>query len=275
MAEAKKRIVFLKLSGERLGREGSGWHADAIKTTSEKMARVRELSKQIGVEGIVLVSGAGNIIRGDMLKKRGVAPRRADMRGRLGTIMNSLVIVSFLKERGVPCKVFIAPSMAYKDALAGQPGFQAETYSVEKIKDCFKKGEVVIIAGGAGKDDATTDYAVAFYAGDYHKHYPKDEVIVLKGTQLDGVFEGDPKKVKGVRCYKMIGAPMMQRDYDRFSAVDKHSLQEIIDNNLEMLVYADGQHELETVLRHDLVLNSMTGTIGTLIVARDIEPILY
>jgi uridylate kinase len=240
MAEAKKRIVFLKLSGERLGREGSGWHADAIKTTSEKMARVRELSKQIGVEGIVLVSGAGNIIRGDMLKKRGVAPRRADMLGRLGTIMNSL-----------------------------------ETYSVEKIKDCFKKGEVVIIAGGAGKDDATTDYAVAFYAGDYHKHYPKDEVIVLKGTQLDGVFEGDPKKVKGVRCYKMIGAPMMQRDYDRFSAVDKHSLQEIIDNNLEMLVYADGQHELETVLRHDLVLNSMTGTIGTLIVARDIEPILY
>ena len=268
MAEVKKRVIFLKLSGERLAKDGTGWQADSLKLISRKLAAAYKLSQQIGIEGMVLVPGAGNIIRGEQLKSQGIAKRRADMLGRIGTLMNSLTIAEALKDLRIPVEILIAKSMEFKDANLSLP-----QYSVKRAGKLLADGKLVIIAGGSGKNNVTTDYSVAFYAGDYRREFPTTEVVVLKGTKHDGVYERDPKKVKSPRRFRTIGAPMMQRDYQRFSAVDERSLQEIIKHKLEMLVYADDKHDLETILRHDFTDNK--NTIGTLIVAGDVTPVFY
>jgi uridylate kinase len=275
MAGAKKRVIFLKLSGERLAKKSLGWDIDSLNSLCKKLKAVYDLSQEAGITGIALVPGAGNIIRGDELKKKNIAAGREDMLGRLGIIMNGLVVETHLKQVGLPIEMFIAPSMNFEDARSGQPVFKSKTYSAKGLNQAFNAGRVGIISGGAGVDNATTDYAVSFYAGDYHKNYPSAEVIVLKGTKWDGVYERDPGKVKNVRRYRIIGAPMMQREYGRFSAVDRRSLQEIIDKKLEMLVYADELHNLATVIRRDLVSTAESTSIGTLIVSGDIEPVFY
>jgi uridylate kinase len=263
---AQGRVVFLKQSGERLTSDGRGWDADSVRAISSNIARVALKQKENGIDGIVLVPGAGNVIRGDIFKTYGIAPQRADMLGRLATVINAVIIAEDLQAMDVPTKVFIAQSMAYRD---GQ--YELEPYSAEELHQTLGEGQIAIIAGGRGEDNATTDYAVAYYAGDYRRQYPETEVTVLKGTKWDGVFENDPAKAADVRRYRVIGAPMMQRDYERFSAVDRRSLEQIISNGLKMLVYADNKHPLETVLGE----NPTDDGIGTLIMPQDIEPVPY
>src|SRR2546423_573626 len=102
MSEAKKRVIFLKQSGERLSGGGLGWDPDRVMTTCAKIAHVYKESAKLGVGGIVLVSGSGNMIRGDNLKKNGIATERADMLGRMATIVNAVIVDETLKSLNVP-----------------------------------------------------------------------------------------------------------------------------------------------------------------------------
>lgn len=62
------------------------------------------------------------------------------------------------------------------------------------VVEAYEKERVVLVAGGTGEDDKTTDNAVMEYARRHYEHDPEAKLLVLKGTKEEGVFHGDPRK---------------------------------------------------------------------------------
>lgn len=263
------RAVFLKQSGERLQDKDESkevFTPHRVRSVGEKLAKAHYLSKELDIVGLTVVSGAGNIIRGDKLREGGVANEFADFMGRLATIQNTLVIAEQLKRQAVPYLVLITEKMLITDK-----SFESVAYSVDNVMEAHADGRVVLIGGGTGVDNVTTDHAVVAYASDYSKA-SEHEALILKGTQVDGVFEGDPDKVVDAQRNRVIGAPHMLRNYDRYGVVDRASLEALVENQMAMLVYSDGGHDLETILRHDHLAEGSNVGYGTLIVSDDIPP---
>ena len=63
-----------------------------------------------------------------------------------------------------------------------------EVFSLEKALDYISSGETVIFVGGTGNPCFTTDSAAALRAVQINAH------IMIKATQVDGVFDRDPRK---------------------------------------------------------------------------------
>lgn len=170
---AYKRIL-LKLSGEALaGEHGFGIDPDRAEDIARKIKRLYELGVQIAV-----VIGAGNLWRGSIGVERGMEQSTADHMGMIGTVMNGLALQDALERLGVSTRVQTAVQM---NAVA-------EPYIRLRAIRHLEKGRVVIIAGGTGNPYFTTDTAAALRA----KEIGAD--IVIKATQVDGVYSADPKK---------------------------------------------------------------------------------
>lgn len=265
-----KRAVFLKLSGERLA-EGNpdsvGVNPTALKLMADKIAAITSRLEELGISGLSLVVGAGNLVRGNDLKAEKLIVKDADRAGRLGTVLNTLMLSARLEKIGIKTEVFIAPGLAYKDN-----SFEPRLYSPKALKQAHDSGKVVLLAGGRGVDNATTDFAVASYARDY-REVSNDEIVVLKGTQFDGVFSDDPRgKIELPTRFKKISVFDMLDDYQRFKVVDEPSLRQLAEGHLSMLIYQDDAHDLAEILRSRL---DGTQGFGTLVVSERCEPVLY
>ena len=256
----KIMYVHFKQSGELMSSTEFGlWTPDAVRATVEKLNLAHLRRDELDMEGLMVVSGAGNVIRGESLKTQKIAPGYEDSIGRLATVQNSLVLKAALSQVGVPVALFTADSMTIGDKTIGK----VEPYDVEAVHEAYNKERVVIVAGGTGEDNSTTDNAVLEYASRHKNTYPEEDVLILKGTKVDGVFTSDPTKDGEARRYISIPAKMMLDDYDRFRVVDQKSLWNIITSGLCMRVYKDESHDLTTVIAAGL---SHDYNIGTLIV---------
>lgn len=142
-----------------------------------------------------------------------------------------------------------------------------EPYDVEAVRQAYAQEKVVLIAGGTGEDNKTTDNAVMEYARRHHEHDPAAELLVLKGTKEEGVFHGDPRKVANAQRYASITAGYMLADYERFSVVDRACLEQIHETGIPMRIYADGQHDLSAAVSAD------NGNVGTLVTGGSASPV--
>lgn len=239
---AKLRAVFLKQSGELLEDERVGGHWGAAVKVAAKIANAHRKLDELHVSGLTVVIGAGNLARGNTLKAQGLADKYADAIGRWGTIGNAMVLVGALEAAKVPVEALITANMQYQD-----PKFSFDSYSPQKVLAAHRRGKIVVIAGGTGEDNVTTDNAVAFYAKDFRKVFD-GEIAVLKGTKYDGVYDKDPAKNKDAKKYPTISAQFMRDNYEQFKVVDKRSLDQLIDGDLSMLIYSEPLHPLEKVL---------------------------
>jgi uridylate kinase len=253
--------VHLKQSGELLSAQGDFgalWTPNGIRASTDKIASVHKIRSQLGVSGILMVSGAGNIVRGEKLRDQGIANGRADALGRLATVMNTIVLQQALEERKVPTATFIADTMSLGDSSIPINDFLP--YDPEAVKEAYEHERVVLVAGGTGEDNKTTDNAVLEYARRHRESIDAEhEVLVLKGTKYDGVFDRDPAKDARANRYSRIPAGHMLHNYGQFSVVDMASLETINNSGIALRVYADGQHDLRTVLED-------SDGVGTLIV---------
>ncbi len=174
--------VLLKLSGEALGGEqGFGLNAEAFQSLAEQISRARKNSKtQIGI-----VVGGGNILRGsDMPEMDRVV---ADQIGMLGTVQNALALAEALEERNVPTLIQSAVPVAY-----------ARPINPKKARVYLDRGYIVIFAGGTGNPFVTTDTAAAVRAREIHAD------VLLKATNVEGVFTADPRKDKAAKLLKTV-----------------------------------------------------------------------
>jgi uridylate kinase len=265
----QERAVFFKQSGERLTSKDSidRWTPAGVRATGEKIARTYRVREELGITGFTVVSGAGNIARGDELKKFGIGGEQADFMGRLSLVMNTIVVYQDLCRLRIPAVVLLTEKMKIEDRAADH-----ETYSATRMREAHADGQVVLIAGGTGEDNVTTDNAVVHYANEYRSVEPDQHLLILKGTKHDGVFAHDPEKYTDAKRFSIISAQTMLDDYEKYPVVDRPSLESLVANNLSMRVYADGAHDLESVLRHDPRDGSNGNSIGSLIVPYELEP---
>ncbi|MDR0978129.1 MAG: UMP kinase [Endomicrobium sp.] len=210
--------VLLKLSGESL--------SDNFSSISEKslLKIAREIKSVVDNKNVQLavVIGAGNIWRGG---GKFIERVTADKMGMLATVMNSFALNDSLMKMGVKSIIFSA---------SGVSGF-VEKFNIEKAVRCLERGSVVVFAGGTGNPFFTTDTASALRAAEIKAD------VLLKGTQVDGVYSSDPKRDKTVVKYDVL---TFQEALDkRLAIMDSEAFSICREANISIIVfdfYKDG-----------------------------------
>jgi uridylate kinase len=169
---AAKRVL-LKLSGESLSDGSSSISAASLSRTANEIKSAITRGKV----QLAIVVGAGNIWRGAC---KFIERVTADKMGMLVTVMNSLALSDALATAGMKSNLFSAN---------GVSGF-AESFNREKVIRCIEQKNIVIFAGGTGNPFFTTDTTAALRAAEIKAN------MLLKATQVDGVYNADPKKNK-------------------------------------------------------------------------------
>jgi len=167
--------VVLKISGEGFGKPGGfGIDGDALRRIAEEIVAVAQLGSEVGV-----VVGGGNFLRGATLAtESGIPEATAHYMGMLATVINALALQDVLEAMGQPTRV--QSSIAIHSAC--------ESFIRRRCIRHLEKGRVVILAAGTGRPFVTTDTAAALAAVEINAD------ILLKATNVDGVYSADPKK---------------------------------------------------------------------------------
>ena len=173
MLNTYKRIL-LKLSGEGLmGKQSFGIDEDVLNNTVESIKKVRKEKIEL-----CIVIGGGNFYRGVNNKNKSITRSVADQAGMLATIINALFLKGALEKEGVKAEI-----------LSGLNAPQVvEPYSYRKAKELLNNGYVLIFAGGTGNPYFTTDTGATLRA------LETECDALFKATQVDGVYDSDPKK---------------------------------------------------------------------------------
>ncbi len=210
------RRVLLKLSGEAL--MGKGEYGLEPETVKRLALEIKSVHTQ-GVQ-LCLVIGGGNIFRGVSGAAAGMERASADYMGMLATVINSLALQSTLEGVGVPTRVLSAIPMATV----------CEPYIRRRAIRHMEKGRVVVCAAGTGNPYFTTDTAAALRAAEM------DCDALLKGTQVDGVYSADPKKVKDATRYERLTyLECLSRD---LQVMDASAISLARENNIPILVFS-------------------------------------
>jgi len=193
----KYKRVLLKLSGEALmGPKEFGLDSTTVDQIADQIAEVHKMGVQV-----CLVIGAGNIFRGLAGASDGIERTTADYMGMLATVINALAVQSILEGKNINTRVMSAIPMSTV----------CEPYIRRRAVRHMERGRLVIFAAGTGNPFFTTDTAASLRAVEM------DCDALLKGTQVDGVYDADPALVENAVRY------------------DKLSYQEVLSQNLRVM----------------------------------------
>lgn len=212
----KYRRILLKLSGEGLmGDKSFGMSAEVIDDLARQIKEVHDN----GVEVCVVV-GAGNIFRGARDALAGMKRTVADQIGMLGTVMNALSVQNALESLGVATRVMSGIEI---------PAV-CENYVYRRAMRHLEKRRVIIFAGGTGNPYFTTDTGAALRASEMQCD------VLLKATQVDGVYDSDPKQNAQAQKYEVI-------TYDdviskQLKVMDTTAVALARENNIPIVVFA-------------------------------------
>lgn len=182
--ETRWRRVVVKLSGEALmGPAGHGLDSKTL----DMIAADLTSAARLGVETAVVVGG-GNFFRGIAGAEKGIERARADSIGMLATVMNALALEFAIEKQGQSARALSAIAMP---ALC-QP------YSRQAALHHLGKGRVVVLAGGTGNPFFTTDTGAALRAAELSCD------VIMKATQVDGVYSADPKRDPKARRFDQL-----------------------------------------------------------------------
>ena len=208
--------VLLKVSGEALMGERS--YGIDLETVDRIAADVKAAS-EAGTQ-LCMVIGGGNIFRGLSAAAQGIDRATADYMGMLATVMNALGMQAALERIGVPCRVQSAIPMASV----------CEPYIRRVAMRHMEKGRVVIFAAGTGNPFFTTDTAAALRAAEMACN------ALLKGTQVDGVYSADPKKVPTAERFESLSYhEVLARD---LQVMDASAISLSRENGIPILVFS-------------------------------------
>lgn len=172
---------MLKLSGEALTtRDGFGLDHGVLLEVAKSIKEVSDKGIQV-----VIVIGGGNIWRYRDTTESGIERTASDAMGMLATIMNGVGLQSALESLGAFTRVASAIDVPQL----------AEPYIRRRVLRHLEKKRIVICAGGTGNPYFTTDSAAALRALELGCE------VLLKATNVDGVYDKDPQKFKDAKKY--------------------------------------------------------------------------
>ena len=168
------RRVLLKMSGEAL--TGGSQHAidpKVLDRMAKEIGEVYQLGVQVGI-----VIGGGNFFRGVTVQEAGIDRITGDHMGMLATLINSLAMRDAFERSGLPVRILSAIPMS---------GI-VDYFNRRKAIHHLQQGRVVIFAAGTGNPLVTTDSAASL------RGIEIEADIVLKATQVDGIYSADPRR---------------------------------------------------------------------------------
>lgn len=209
-----KRILF-KVSGESLmGNKAFGHDMTAIQKTCEEIAKIHKAGVQVSI-----VVGGGNIFRGVSVATELMDRASADYMGMLATVMNGIALQAGLEKLGVETRMLSAITI----------NKICEPYIRRRAIRHLEKGRINIFVAGTGSPYFTTDTASVLRATEM------DCDVILKGTQVDGVYDKDPKKFPdAVRFDRLSFDEAIRRD---LRVMDPTALTLARDNNMPIVVF--------------------------------------
>lgn len=220
----KYKRVLLKLSGEGLmGDKSFGMSPEVLQNLSRQIKTVRE----VGVD-VCIVVGGGNIFRGAKEAAKGMNRTVADQVGMLATLMNALCLQNALENASVPTRVLSG---------LGVPQV-CENYMYRKALRHLEKGRVIIFAGGTGNPYFTTDTGAVLRASEMQCE------VVLKATQVDGVYTADPKSNPEAERYEAVSYDEVIQN--QLKVMDLTAVALAKENNIPILVFS--QHEGDSLV---------------------------
>ncbi len=209
-----KRIL-LKLSGEAFsGPQGFGIHDETITQISSEVKDIAEM----GVQVAALVGG-GNIFRGRTSDARGIDRVTADHMGMLATVINGLALTDHLEKSGVPTRLMTAMEMHQI----------SEPFIRRRAERHLEKGRVVVLAAGTGNPFFSTDTAAALRAMEIKAD------VLLKASQVDGIYDSDPKLNADARRYSSIS--YIDVISQSLAVIDATAVSLCMDHSLPIIVF--------------------------------------
>ena len=214
--KSKYKRILLKLSGEALmGDKNFGIDQKILDYIAKELKGISKL----GVE-IAIVIGGGNIFRGLEASAEGMERTSADYMGMLATALNALALQNALETNGMPTRVQSAIEMQEL----------AEPYIRRRAVRHLEKGRFVIFAAGTGNPYFTTDTAAALRAAEI------DAEIIMKATQVDGVYSSDPKKDPKATKFKTISyLDVLKKG---LKVMDSTATSLCMDNQMPIIVFS-------------------------------------
>jgi len=214
-ATPRFKRVLLKVSGEAL--MGDGEYGIDTGMTDRIADEIRNVVT-LGTE-VACVVGGGNIFRGLAGAAKGMERTTADYMGMLATVMNALALQTALENCGLSTRVQSAIPM---------PSI-CEPYIKRRAVRHMEKGRVVIFAAGSGNPFFTTDTAAALRASEMGCD------ALFKGTQVDGVYDADPKKVADAHRFEQLTfMDVLARD---LRVMDMSAISLARENNIPIVVF--------------------------------------
>ncbi len=215
--EAKYKRVLLKLSGEALRGDSNGQATLSASVLHSLASQIKEIHA-LGVQ-VALVIGGGNIIRGLNAADAGIERATGDYMGMLATVINCLALQDCLEKMNVPTRVMSALSI----------NEVAEPYIRRRGISHLEKNRVVLLAAGTGNPYFTTDTAAALRAMELRAD------VMLKATQVDGVYDADPRKVKSAKRFERLTyTDVLKKD---LKVMDATAVSLCMDNHIPIVVF--------------------------------------
>ena len=205
------KTILIKLSGESLaGNKKYGLDFDYIKEICLRIKNIHDMGVRVAI-----VCGGGNFLRGRDAKE--MDRERADYVGMLATVMNSLVLRDMFIQIG--CEVY------------NQSGLEISI--IDKIDKklslkALDENKIVIFGGGTGKPFFSTDTGASLRAVDIGAD------IIVKLTNVDGVYDKDPNKYSDAVMYDEITFDDVLKN--KLGIMDMEAIEICRDNNIEIAV---------------------------------------
>ncbi len=173
--------ILLKLSGESLMSDNENINKERTKEIAELIKRVHDMGINIGI-----VVGGGNFFRGR--SHQDMEAINADSMGMLGTTMNALALRDAFTKALIPNTIF--SPFDFHELI--------EYHSEEELKELYKNGTVITFSGGTGHIGCSTDTAASM------KAILVGADVIIKLTNVDGVYDKDPNKYSDAKLYKKL-----------------------------------------------------------------------
>ena len=216
MPKTKINRILLKLSGEAL--MGDDSYGIKLSVVDRIAMDIKNLSKK--KIDICIVIGGGNIFRGLAASADGMDRAQADYMGMLATVLNSLALQNALEKINIDTRVMSAlPIQSI-----------CETYIRRRAIRHMEKGRIVICAAGTGNPYFSTDTAAALRAAELTCD------VIYKATQVDGIYNKDPKKFKNAKKYDKISYKKYLND--NLKVMDSSAISVAKDNNIPIIVFS-------------------------------------
>jgi uridylate kinase len=228
MAEPTYRRVIIKLSGEALaGERGFGIDDKAVDVMVRDLVACHRLGTQLGV-----VVGGGNLLRGSQMDAMKFSRPVADSMGMMATVMNALVLEEAITRAGIEARSMSALAMPQV----------CETYERRRALRHFDEGRIIVFGGGTGNPFFTTDTTAVLRAGEVSAQ------AVFKATNVDGVYDADPKKNPNAKRYDRLShKDAIDKD---LQVMDATAFALARENRMPIIVFSvREQGAIEAVLR--------------------------